>query len=282
MTMIEIESAEGKPPLGCWLRKERERLHVSLQDIANLFLCPTSDILEIEEYNRVVPPGWFPALRQLGIELCPPKFNVSGPPYMSADLRRDLQFLRQGNRLSHLIQLAKALGVSEKLVSEIVASDAVIVPSEWYWKLAEFGALVSGQVVAALVVAQREALVGGHGKAKKSQRVCLSCKKPIPAGLRKNAIYCGNSACRAREYRRRMAAAEQAQNSGGSADGVRPSHQSGVSEQPSLSITYSKETGLRISVSKDALAEVVGFLVQHANVILPGILTMKPDTTPGK
>lgn len=50
-----------------------------------------------------------------------------------------------------------------------------------------------------------------------SMRECLSCDRPIPEERRRNALYCGQSACRSREYRRRKKAAAQASPAQGKA-----------------------------------------------------------------
>lgn len=49
-------------------------------------------------------------------------------------------------------------------------------------------------------------------------RECQSCERPIPEERRRNALYCGRSACRSREYRRRKQAAAQASWAQGKAD----------------------------------------------------------------
>ena len=137
--MKTTERNEAALPTGYWLTKERHRLGKKWIDVATAIHGHFSTVRAVEKNNRVVPPGWYPDLRKLGMQLDEPLWPAQMQPYCGADLQNDLR-TRAGFRHSRY-WLSKQLCVPERIVTDIIR-DNLPVPHCWLLKLAELGANV--------------------------------------------------------------------------------------------------------------------------------------------
>ena len=137
--MKTTERNESVLPTGSWLAQERQRLGMTLADVAMAVQGHHSTIRAMEQNNRVLPPGWYPSLQKLGMSIPEPQWDAQMQPYRGADLHEDLQN-RVGFRHSRY-WLSKQLDVSESAVTDVIRSNLQVPPS-WMLKLAELGANV--------------------------------------------------------------------------------------------------------------------------------------------
>ena len=130
-------------PTGSWLSQERLRLGKTQAEVARAVQVHGSTLRSLEMHNRVLPPGWYPQLRALGIRISEPVWPAQMSSYTGADLYRDLGTC---SRLrSERGWLSSQLSVSESAVTEVLRRNLPVPPS-WLMKLAELGANVPAQV----------------------------------------------------------------------------------------------------------------------------------------
>ena len=134
-------------PTGNWLSQERQRLGKTRAEVAKAVRRHSATLRSIEQHNRVLPPGWYPVLRALGMQFQETAWPSHLLLYTGADLHRDLRTCSglQNSRY----WLSEQLCVSESEVSEVVRSN-LPVPQSWLLKLAELGACVPAFVRMAL------------------------------------------------------------------------------------------------------------------------------------
>ena len=134
-------------PTGSWLSQERLRLGKTQAEVARAVQVHGSTLRSLEMHNRVLPPGWYPQLRALGIRISEPVWPAQMSSYTGADLYRDLGTC---SRLrSERGWLSSQLSVSESAVTEVLRRNLPVPPS-WLMKLAELGANVPEPVWATL------------------------------------------------------------------------------------------------------------------------------------
>lgn len=126
-------------PTGSWLSQERLRLGKTQAEVARAVQVHGASLRSLELHNRVLPPGWYPQLRALGIRISEPVWPAQMSSYTGADLYRDLGTC---SRLrSERGWLSSQLCVSESAVTEVLRCNLPVPPS-WLLKLAELGANV--------------------------------------------------------------------------------------------------------------------------------------------
>mgnify|MGYP002385033033 CR=1 FL=1 len=103
-------------PTGSWLSHERLRLGKTRAEVASAVQMHSATLRSIEQHNRVLPPGWYPTLRALGMQLTEPAWPAQMPSYTGADLHRDLRTC-SGLQYSRC-WLSKQLCVSESAVAQ--------------------------------------------------------------------------------------------------------------------------------------------------------------------
>ena len=145
--MQDMKRQASAIPTGSWLAHERQRLGKTLGDVAQAVHGHVATVRALEQNNRVIPPGWYPNLRKLGMHVAEPAWPVQMTPYCGKDLNADLQN-RTGFRHSRY-WLSKQLCVSELAVTGVIG-DNLVVPPSWLLKLAELGANVPASVRMAL------------------------------------------------------------------------------------------------------------------------------------
>lgn len=141
--MQDMKRQASAIPTGNWLAHERQRLGKTLGDVAQAVHGHVATVRALEQNNRVIPPGWYPNLRKLGMHVAEPVWPVQMKPYCGKDLGADLQN-RTGFRHSRY-WLSKQLCVSELAVTGVIG-DNLVVPPSWLLKLAELGANVPASV----------------------------------------------------------------------------------------------------------------------------------------
>ena len=161
-------------PTGHWLTQERQRLRKTLSDVAKAVHGHSSTVRSVEQNNRVIPPGWYDALRLLGMHIHEPAWPLGERPYCGVDLDRDLR-TRVGFQHSRY-WLSKQLCIPEREVLEVVR-DNLCVPHSWLLKLAELGANVPTSVRTALY----EATYGVQSPASTAPRVSDSLHVSAPS-----------------------------------------------------------------------------------------------------
>ena len=134
-------------PTGDWLSQERQRLGKTRAEVVKAVRVHSATLRSVEHQNRVLPPGWYPALRELGMQLQEPGWPAQMAPYTGADLNRDLRTC--AGLQPSLFWLSKQLCISESEVGEVVRGN-LPVPHSWLLKLAELGANVPAPVRTAL------------------------------------------------------------------------------------------------------------------------------------
>ena len=142
--MKTTERNEAALPTGFWLAHERQRLGKTLVDVANAVQGHHATIRAVEQNDCVLPPGWYPNLRMLGMRIYEPLWPQHMQPYCGADLQSDLQ-TRAGFRHSRY-WLSKQLCVPERAVTDVIR-DNLPVTHSWLLKLAELGADVPAPVM---------------------------------------------------------------------------------------------------------------------------------------
>jgi hypothetical protein len=138
---------------GSWLSQERQRLGKARSEVVKAVGVHSATLRSIEDRNRVLPPGWYPALRELGMQFQEPVWPAQMVPYTGADLTRDLRTC-SGLQPSRF-WLSKQLCVAESAVGEVVRGN-LPVPHSWLLKLAELGANVPAPARKALHPPVRE------------------------------------------------------------------------------------------------------------------------------
>lgn len=132
---------------GNWLSQERPRLGKTRAEVVKAVRVHSATLRSVEHQNRVLPPGWYPALRELGMQYQEPVWPAQMVPYTGADLNRDLRTCA-GLQPSRF-WLSKQLCIAESEVGEVVRGN-LPVPHSWLLKLAELGANVPAPVRTAL------------------------------------------------------------------------------------------------------------------------------------
>jgi len=132
---------------GNWLSQERQRLGKTRAEVVKAVRVHSATLRSVEHQNRVLPPGWYPALRELGMQFQEPVWPAQMAPYTGADLNRDLRTC-SGLQPSRF-WLSKQLCIAESVVGEVVRGN-LPVPHSWLLKLAELGANVPAPVRTAL------------------------------------------------------------------------------------------------------------------------------------
>ena len=132
---------------GNWLSQERQRLGKTRVEVVKAVRVHSATLRSVEHQNRVLPPGWYPALRELGMQFQEPVWPAQMAPYTGADLNRDLRTCA-GLQPSRF-WLSKQLCIAESAVGEVVRGN-LPVPHSWLLKLAELGANVPAPVRTAL------------------------------------------------------------------------------------------------------------------------------------
>jgi len=132
---------------GNWLSQERQRLGKTRAEVVKAVRVHSATLRSVEHQNRVLPPGWYPALRELGMQVQEPVWPAQMVTYTGADLNRDLRTCA-GLQPSRF-WLSKQLCISESEVGEVVRGN-LPVPHSWLLKLAELGANVPAPVRTAL------------------------------------------------------------------------------------------------------------------------------------
>lgn len=145
--MQDMKRQVSAIPTGSWLAQERQRLGKTLSDVAQAVRGHVATVRALEQNNRVLPPGWYPKLRKLGMHVAEPAWPIQMKPYCGKDLDADLQN-QTGFRHSRY-WLSKQLCVPELAVTGVIGDDLVVPPS-WLLKLAELGANVPASVRMAL------------------------------------------------------------------------------------------------------------------------------------
>lgn len=140
--MHSTEHPVATLPRGSWLAQERRRLGKTRAEVAKAVGGHSATLRSIEHSNRVVPPGWYPELRTLGMQIPEPVWPLM-QPYCGTDLQRDIR-TRAGFPHSRFC-LSKRLAVPESAVTEVVRGN-LPVPHSWLLKLAELGAGVPAPV----------------------------------------------------------------------------------------------------------------------------------------
>lgn len=152
--MLNVEGNARILPTGRWLAQERERLSLTLGQVARALRRHPSTVRAVERNNHVIPPGWGDDLSVLGMPLPAPAWPSHMPVYRGSDLERDMN-TRAGLQHSRY-WLSKQLGVPEALVTTVIRGN-MPVPHHWLLKLAELGANVPTSVRAALYRPTRDA-----------------------------------------------------------------------------------------------------------------------------
>ena len=150
---------------GSWLSQERQRLGKTRAEVVKAVGVHSATLRSVEHHNRVLPPGWYPALRELGMQFQEPVWPAQMVPYTGADLNRDLRTCA-GLQPSRF-WLSKQLCIAESAVSEVVRGN-LPVPHSWLLKLAELGANVPAPVRTALRPPVRELQNPGPAAAPRS------------------------------------------------------------------------------------------------------------------
>ena len=89
--MQDMKRQASAIPTGSWLAHERQRLGKTLGDVAQAVHGHVATVRALEQNNRVIPPGWYPNLRKLGMHVAEPAWPVQMKPYCGKDLNADLQ-----------------------------------------------------------------------------------------------------------------------------------------------------------------------------------------------
>jgi transcriptional regulator with XRE-family HTH domain len=145
--MSIIQSKSKTLPTGKWLSAERQRLSMTIKQLAAELHRSPLTLRALEQNDRVIPPGWGEHLRGLGMPPPMPDWPLDMTPYTGAHLERDMN-TRRGMKHSRY-WLSKQLAVSEKMIAAVLRSD-LAVPHNWLLKLAELGADVPEPVMHAL------------------------------------------------------------------------------------------------------------------------------------
>jgi hypothetical protein len=140
-------SPSSRLPTGRVLTDERLRLSLSTRMVAQRLRQHTSTVAAVERNNAVLPPGWIPTLRKLGMSIPEVVWPLSTRPYSGAQLKAEIAAKRD-LRFSPFV-LRKLLGVSEEDF-DLILSGNRLVPSTWLLKLAELGLDVPQAVKRAL------------------------------------------------------------------------------------------------------------------------------------
>ena len=144
---------DGTLLTGRWLSQERQRIGKTRAEVVKAVGVHSATLRSVEHHNRVLPPGWYPALRELRMQFQEPLWPAQMVPYTGADLNRDLRTCA-GLQPSRF-WLSKQLCIAESAVSEVVRGN-LPVPQSWLLKLAELGANVPAPVRTALRPPVRE------------------------------------------------------------------------------------------------------------------------------
>lgn len=142
-------------PTGRWLTRERMRLAMTSPQLARRLRQHPSTVAAVERQNYVVPPGWYPELRKLGLLIPEPRWPVLMEPYFGWQLKEEMAT----RRTLHLspFWLRRKLAVPDAEVASVLAGNR-LVPRTWLLKLAELGLHVPLRVRRALAAASRLAL----------------------------------------------------------------------------------------------------------------------------
>lgn len=232
-------------PTGIWLAQERQRLGMTRTDVARVVQGHHRTVQAVEQHNRIIPPGWYPALRKRGMHICEPVWPAWMRPYSGADLRREMQ-TRAGFQNSR-IWLCRQLCVPESAVS-VVLRDNLLVPPSWLLKLAELGAMVPVQVHITLCQAAR----GSQAQAATALNVD-SAQPDGDFGNRPSATDSRGSAA----TEPTVSAAKldtSSRQSAAEADAGQPAPHEG----PSLYFHWSEAGGLQFQISSSLLEQIPG------------------------
>jgi hypothetical protein len=140
-------SLSSKLPTGHVLTRERIRLSLSTRTVAQMLRQPACTVAAVERKNAVLPPGWVPTLRKLGMAIPEAVWPPTLAPYFGAQLKAELTAKRD-LRFSPF-SLRKILAVSEEELDAILSGHRLVPPS-WLLKLAELGLNVPQEVQRAL------------------------------------------------------------------------------------------------------------------------------------
>lgn len=130
---------------GSWLVKERQRLGWTRAEVSRAVQSHSGLLRSIEDHNLVFPPGWYPALCSIGMQVQEPVWPTLMPSYYGAELNQDLRTVLQHSRF----WLSKQLCVPENDVNAVIHGNHPV-PGSWLLKLAELGANVPAPVRMAL------------------------------------------------------------------------------------------------------------------------------------
>lgn len=228
-------SLSSKLPSGHVLTRERIRLSLSLRTVAQMLRQPAATVAAIERKNAVLPPGWVPTLRTLGMSIPEAVWPPTLAPYFGAQLKAEITAKRD-LRFSPF-SLRKILAVSEEELDSVLSGHRLVPPS-WLLKLAELGLEVPQEV--------KRALTGASAVRTEAHAVSLSSAPPIEE-VRKEIPGISNPVDRLNE----LLAAKP-----GLLWSVEPPRS--PPERPELSFRYSEDGGIHFSASASLLDQFPG------------------------
>ena len=228
-------SLSSKLPTGHVLTRERIRLSLSLRTVAQMLRQPSAAIAAVERKNAVLPPGWVPTLRKLGMSIPEAVWPPTLAPYFGAQLKAEITAKRD-LRFSPF-SLRKILAVSEEELDSVLSGHRLVPPS-WLLKLAELGLNVPPEVKLALTGA---AEVHAEGSA-----TSTSIDVPME-GVKAKIPGISNPVDRLNELLARRP---------GLLRSVEPPRS--LPERPELSFRYSEDGGIHFSASASLLDQFPG------------------------
>jgi hypothetical protein len=225
----------SKLPTGQVLTRERIRLALSTRAVAQMLRQPAAVVASVERKNAVLPPGWVPTLRKLGMAIPEAVWPPTLAPYFGAQLKAEITAKRD-LRFSPF-SLRKILAVSEEELDSILSGHR-LVPPAWLLKLAELGLEVPQEVKRALT---------GAPEVRTEERAASAPSVPSMAQLRKEIPGISDPT----ERLNALLAARP-----GLLRSVEPPR--APRERPELSFRYSEEAGIYFSASASLLDQFPG------------------------
>lgn len=254
-------------PTGRRLTEERQRLFLLETDVAAAVGRYHQTVTSIERHDRVIPPGWFEALRTLGMQLHEPTWPLDMPPYSGTEWARAIK-MQPG--LRHAASWwSRHLGVTDQEVRDVLRSSQAV-PSSWLLKLAELGVKVPAPVKATLLMAAYptsaeppvtfRTLPTSPSAVLDGLRARLSAGPVVPESLGAGEVRDPNAAFPAQAAPPR----DTVRPSGGSSEGALPkppplaqaAPAAPPQEPPSLYVHWTADGGLRFHLSAALLDRV--------------------------
>lgn len=236
-------------PTGSWLAQERGRLGKTRADVAKAVHGHPGTVRAIEQNNLFIPPGWYQALRKLGVPIHEPVWPASMQPYSGADLQLEMQ-TRPGLRRTPF-WLSNQLCVSESTVTAVLNS-SLPVPHSWLPKLAELGANVPAQVRLALFPSAAE--IEGQGPALPG-----SVNRGLDPGTRNEDPVADPGAARPLDPRSATGAVPAM---GPSPPPPKPPVEAAPRERSSFSFHWTEDGGVHFSMSASLLNKIPDLLIR--------------------